>query len=169
LEVNVLYQILLKKSSLWLNGEESFIMLKICQYCGKEFEAKEKGNREKYCCEEHRKAAIREKRMKPLHETTCPVCLKTFMPKAGNQVVCSEDCRKERAKEQRKNSCRENYVYKQRPKKTKLTYKSKGIDFNALTPDQKLFYGRTQEKAYLDELRVIIPSGLTKFKDRKVV
>jgi NADP-reducing hydrogenase subunit HndD len=47
--------------------------------------------------------------------------------------------------------------------------KSAGIDFNALTPDQKLFYGRTQEKAYLDELRVIIPSGLTKFKDRKVV
>ena len=141
-------------------------MLKICQYCGKEFEAKEKGNREKYCCEEHRKAALREKRMKPLQKKICPVCKKSFMPKAGNQVVCSEDCRKERAKEQRRNSCRENYVYKQRPKKTKPIYKSKGIDFNTLTPDQKLFYGRTQEKAYADELRVFIPEGLTKVKDR---
>lgn len=144
-------------------------MLKECKYCGNEFETQENGNNRKYCCEECRKAALKEARKKPLHEKICPVCNKAFMPKSGNQVTCSKDCKKIYDREQRKIKRRENYLNYQRPKKKKVVRKSKGIAYDSLTPEQKFFYGRTQEKAYADEIRVFVPKGLTKAKDRKAV
>ena len=145
-------------------------MLKECKYCGKKFEPATKGTRQKYCCEECRKAATKENRKRsPLSEKICPVCKKAFMPNTANQVTCSKDCKVIYEREQRKIKGRENYINYQRPKKNKAVRKSKGIAYDTLTPEQKFFYGRTQEKAYADEIRVFIPKGLTKFNDRKAV
>lgn len=152
-------------------------MITKCKHCGKEFEANDR--RIAYCSDECRETVRMEIQRKyrklhsnPLCEIVCPICNKTFMPKTRNQVVCSCDCREIYNKEQQRVRSRK-YNAKQRLEEekeklamTKPTFKSKGIAYDTLTPEQKFFYGRTQEKAYADELRVIIPRGLTKVKYR---
>lgn len=149
-------------------------MTKKCKHCGKEFEATDK--RQKYCSEmcrligrsEYQKE-YRKAKNKQLCEIVCPVCHKKFMPRTGNQVVCSGECRKVREKEQQKIRNKTSYAKKRlktEMTKAKPTFKSKGIEYRTLSPEQKFFYGRTQLAAYADELTVAIPRGLTKVKYR---
>lgn len=109
----------------------------------------------------------------------CAECGEPFTPKAGNAIVCSDDCRKKRhrrlTEESRKRireaerkmdkACRrKKYIL---PIDPLFKSNSRGIEYEDLTAEQKTFYGRTQQEAYKDELRVIIPNGLQKAKDRK--
>lgn len=151
-------------------------MIKTCKWCGKEFEAKD--NRNKYCSydctQEHFNKYQREykrknppiaKKKAPLNERVCqnPECGKIFYSSRYNKIYCSDECRKACRYEQQSS-------YRQRRKNPQpapeKTYPSKGIEYHLLSPEEKFFYGRTQEKAYADELRVTIPRGLTKVKYR---
>lgn len=112
-------------------------------------------------------------------EKICVECGEPFTPKAGNAIVCSDDCRKKRQRRltnESKKRIREaerkmDKDYRRKkyipPNDPLFKSNSRGIEFEELTAEQKTFYGRTQQEAYKDELKVIIPSGLQKAKDRK--
>ena len=150
-------------------------MTKKCKYCGNEFDAKD--NREKYCSDECRKKTSNEyqreykrtnppinKPKKPKPLITCIVCGKEFVASSHNKIYCSNECKRERQLE-----LQASYRLRRKnpqPKAEKI-YPSRGIDWNILSPDEKFFYGRTQQKAYADDLKVIIPEGLTKVRDRQ--
>ena len=149
-------------------------MKKICKFCGKEFEAKD--NRVKYCSEECLQEAStqyqREYRRNyvPLYKKeintyyrVCPICGKEFSTSMYNKTYCSHECYKVQAAI--RDAARTTNKAPAPRKKKKID--SKGISFDRLSPEEKFFYGRTQQKAYANELKVIIPVGLICYKDRK--
>ena len=150
-------------------------MTKKCKYCGEEFEAKD--NREKYCSDECRKKTSNEYQREykrknppipkkiPVRERVCqnPECGKIFLTSRHNKIYCCDECKKACQREQQA-----SYRLRRKnpqPEAEKI-YPSRGIDWNILSPDEKFFYGRTQQKAYAGDLKVIIPEGLTKVRDR---
>ena len=149
-------------------------MIKECKWCGKSFVVKD--NRDKYCSDECRKESFRKyqreykhknppinKPKKPKLLITCVVCGKEFVASSHNRIYCSDECKRERQLELQRSYRLNRKNPQPEPQKT---YLSRGIEYRSLSPDDKFFYGRTQQKAYADDLKVIIPEGLTKVKYR---
>ena len=167
-------------------------MIIVCNYCGEEFDTNEV-RRRKYCSEECRIAAkkeyYKEYRLTYTPPTTpsvakpkpipycqipqiCVVCQKEFFPKHGNQICCSEACSIERAKQSRKRHKRRTQANNSawhtpliiEPQRT---CEKRGIEYETLTADQKIYYSAVQLNAYADSFKVFIPKGLKSVNERK--
>ena len=149
-------------------------MTKICKFCGEEFEARD--NRTLYCSDECKHEAYKkyqreykqnyvplDKRAVKTITRICPICGKEFTTSRYNKTYCSNECYKVQAAI--RDAARTPNKAPAPRKKKKIN--SKGISFDKLSPEEKFFYGRTQQKAYANELKVIIPVGLISYKDRK--
>lgn len=156
-------------------------MIRKCKYCGKKFDTAD--GRRTYCSEECQRAAKKEylkqyrkltasKAPKPKYIKICAVCGAEFSTERSTQVYCSKQC----AKKYQKHCVREyNKRLRRNRKSTAISvmvepqpeFEKKGIEYQFLTPDQKIFYGETQSKAYADSFKVVIPKGLMKAKDRQ--
>ena len=167
-------------------------MIKQCKYCGKQFDTSNTDGQRKYCskecaanakkayikayCKAHKRTRTHKpKQKKTFHiEKYCAVCGEKFTPRGGNQICCSKECSYKR---KIKTSRESNKRYRARNRRKKRILQefatktprceSKGIEYQFLTPEQKIFYGETQMKAYADDFKVIIPEGLKKAKDRQ--
>lgn len=90
-------------------------MIKTCEICGKEFDAKDR--RMLTCSEECKKERIRRKYAKPKREAVCPNCGKEFQTARDYQIYCSPKCCNIAHNE--RNKARQKLHYQPRPRKTK--------------------------------------------------
>lgn len=130
----------------------------ICRHCGEEFTNKDR--RVRYCSDECKKSAIRE-RSKASHllglenpiTKICVVCGNEF--KCGSYgaetrvQTCSKKCKIQKASESRKNTTPKDKTQK------RIKKKESDIDsINAKARDMGLSYGQYQAIKLLDQARV---------------
>ena len=172
-------------------------MATICKYCKKEFEPTDRNHLAKYCSDECRKAHSKayqkeyakyrkvpvtpKKKHKPAPycETPkkCIICGNKFFLKNGWQLCCSKECGEKRRRQVNRDR-RERYKLgidepnsnnrrRHRLMQEVVEYEKKGIVYNELSADEKIYYGKTQTKAYADDFKVTIPQGLKSWKERQ--
>ena len=172
-------------------------MIKICKHCGKEFEPTDRNHLEKYCSVECRKAYQKEyqkeyikyrkvpvapkNKPKPLPycqiPQKCVICGKDFLPKNGWQICCSEECGEKRRRQVDRDRRKRYKLGIDEPNSSNrrrrrlmpevVEYEKKGISYDKLSADEKIFYGETQTKAFADDFKVTIPPGLKSWKERQ--
>lgn len=110
-------------------------MIKICEFCGNEFEIigdTPNNRRRKYCSDNCKKLVANQQKRKGRHNLVCSVCGKIFLSDRRDRVCCSVECGHERNKQLAKELFKKAYwdnkkeqeeakVIYERPKRKKVT------------------------------------------------
>ena len=107
-------------------------MIKICEYCGKEFET----NREikRFCCRQCKEKSKQSRKCKGIrldnieYTKVCPVCNTEFITTHQDKKYCSDKCRDKSLSEYRANNTKKWY----QANKDKPEYKAKSMMYQML-------------------------------------
>ena len=122
---------------------------KYCLNCGKELtqEQLHRGNW-KYCS---RKCA-REAHKEVYHTCTCVVCGKEFQAHRSSALICSEECRSIRKREQSRERARIRGTSTTKSKKTKHKHESQISEEQAAAQAHGMSYGKWKALQYIENM-----------------